>query len=96
MHVFGEKFSKSNSMWKPYPDPHNFEEISKQRSILFHFRTLTSGSIFSSQNNRSRELSHTLDHNRPPRTCFRHSSGNISVGTGFLSSMVPMNKRFEA
>ena len=60
MHVFGEKLSESNSMWKPYPDPHNFEEISKQRSILFHFRTLTSRSIFSSQNNRSGELSHTL------------------------------------
>ena len=48
VHVFGEKFSESNSMWKRYPDPHNFEDISKQRSILFHFRTLTSGSIFSS------------------------------------------------
>ena len=94
MHVFGEKFSESNSMWKPYPDPHNFEEISKQRSILFHFRTLTSGSIFSSQNNRSRELSHTLitDLLELALTI----PVEISVSTGFLSSMVPMNKRFEA
>ena len=29
MQVFGEKFSESNSRWKPYPDQHNVDQISK-------------------------------------------------------------------
>ena len=66
----------------------------KQRSILFHFRTLTSGSIFSSQNNRSRELSHTLITDLLEQAFT--IPVEISVSTGFLSRMVPMNKRFEA
>ena len=37
MHVFGEKFSESNSMWKPYPDPHNFEEIQNKDQFYFIF-----------------------------------------------------------
>ena len=37
MHVFGEKISESNSRWKPYPDQHNVDQISKTKinSISF-------------------------------------------------------------
>ena len=37
MHVFGEKFSESNSRWKPYPNHPNVDQISKTKinSISF-------------------------------------------------------------
>ena len=37
MHVFGEKFSESNFRWKPYPDQHNVDQISKTKINTISF-----------------------------------------------------------
>ena len=68
--IYSEKFSESNSRWKPYYDQHSVGHISKTK-----INSISFSNVYVSQHifliNRSRELSHTLI-TELPRTRFHH------------------------
>ena len=73
MHVFGKKFSESNSRWKPYPDQHNVDQISETKINSISFSNVdVKQYIFFIKQKKPRAKPYA--HNRPPRTSFHHYS----------------------
>ena len=70
INIFGEKFSESNSWWKPYYDQHSVGHISETKINSISFSNVYVRQYIFVMN-RSRELSHTLG-TELPRTRFHH------------------------